>query len=368
MRFRSNQGAALLAILAMVIIVTTTSFVAGISLNKQRIQNNLNNSKLLASAKTQLLGYALTQIPPGLLPCPDIDNDGFSDLAGLDCASQRGFLPYKTLNMKTNRDNESGILWYGVEANYTRINAGVDLNSSLPTALRVDGQDEVAAVVIASREALVGQNRDESPNIVNFNVANYLEGINADADTSTYTAIPGDATNDITLSITHSEFWNTVEKQVLSIIDDRIRDYANTANCNEVPWASSDIAAPYDSTINQETGRIPYGLASAFGGAIGCPTTLNLPAWVEDNWASEIHYAFCGPSGADCISIIGDLNQTSNAIIIAPGNQLLGQVRPSNLLSDYFEGDNAIIDFQYEFQRDVNHGSLFNDQLKIVFP
>ena len=365
---KKSRGAALLALLSLVVIVTTTTFLAGVSLNKQRSSNALKNANLLSKVKENLIGYALRQSPPGILPCPDINNDGISDLAGLDCAAQRGLLPYKTLNMSEVRDNESGLFWYGVEINYTRETPGLDLNSSLPSSLQVDGTFGFAAVVIASRGPLIGQNRDEQPAVVNFNVTDYLEGINADADATTYTRIKSDTTNDLALAISHTEYWNTIEKQVLSLINDRLRTYANTINCNELPWASTDTASPHNSTINQEAGRIPFVNATAFGGAVGCPATLNLPGWVEDHWASEIHYSFCGPSGPNCINLVGDLNQTSNAILIAPGSQLIAQARPSLALNDYFEGDNSNLDFQYEFQRDVNHGSIFNDQLFIVFP
>ena len=370
MVIKKQKGVAILAMLALAIIFTTTSILAGLSLNKQRVNKAKLDSKLLSEAKNLLLGYALQSQsvgdPPGILPCPDTDNDGFSNLTvGLDCVAYLGLLPYRTLGLSVERDSESGLFWYAVEPAYTRVNTGVELNSSLATSLRLNTTENIAAVIIASRGILDGQARNEAPG-GNYTVSNYLEGINSDGDTTTYTSVSSATTNDLTLGITHREYWFTIEKHVLSKVSDALTQYYNTANCNELPWASTDTVSPFNSTPGEETGKVPYDQADAYGGAPGCPATLGLDTWIEEHWFDDVYYVFCGSSGADCINIMGDLAQTSNAILITPGVALAGQSRTVFSLADYYEGENAIINSLYEYRSVNQHGVTFNDQLRIV--
>jgi len=86
-----QRGIAILAMLAIFTVVLTTAVIAGVSLNKQRLGKQNTTSNNLSKAKDALIGFALRQTPPGQLPCPDTNGDGFSNLSAGNCTRQLGF-------------------------------------------------------------------------------------------------------------------------------------------------------------------------------------------------------------------------------------------------------------------------------------
>ncbi len=361
MKLRHEKGAALLAILAMVMTVVAVSFISSVSLNKQRAAKGMRNLTQLQSAKEALLGYALRQSAPGLLPCPDADGDGIADPGGSNCSRQLGYLPYRTLQLDDLRDSSGAKLWYAVELNYTVDDPGTPLNSSLASALSVNTNDIVAAVVLAPGPVIGNQTR------TNNNANRYLEGVNADGNTTTYVLAKDDTNNDELIGIDVAEFWTTIERYVLYSLGERLMAYRNTPNCGEFPWAAQNTA-PYNSDTGREAGRIPSGTAAPHGAAAGCPATIAAPAWYTTHWASEVHYVFCGSSGSDCLNIDGDVSQSANALLIGSGVPLTGQTRPSAALSNYFEGDNNDGDQQFTYRKARNHSEAFNDVVHIFSP
>lgn len=355
----NQKGAAVLAILAMVIIIFTASFIAGISLNKQNTIRKQANAIKLSKAKDALLGFAVSQSPPGLLPCPDTNGDGESNTSGSSCTTQLGFFPYKTLKLDELRDSSGAFFWYAPNLSYTESTSS--LNSSVSTSLRFNTSIAIAAAIIAPGPIVVGQTR------TNNNASEYLEGENADGDTSTYATNKSETNNDEVLPIYINEFWGIVEKRVLHTVGDALDSYKDTTNCDEYPWAA-DSSTPYNSESNLELGNLPSGAATASGGAAGCPTSLPLPTWFDPHWVGEIRYAFCGSSGSDCLSISGDLNQSGNALLLAPGHPLSGQTRPSTVMSNYFEDDNSDTDSDFVYRAQRNHDNAFNDTLYLFAP
>lgn len=358
MNSQRQKGAAVLALLAILMIVITASLIANVSLNRQGIKQQQNNAALLNRAKEALLGYALRQSPPGLLPCPDSDGDGRANLSGVSCSVQRGFLPYRTLGLDELRDGSGARLWYAVELNYTREIFALRLNSSLVSSMRLNTTEEIAAIVLAPGPVVGNQQRNSNA------VAQYLEGINADGDSSTYALVKNDNSNDDLLGLNLRDYWTTIERRVLFSVGQLLTAYKNTVNCDQYPWAANSTA-PYDSHVGLEAGLVPTGVATAHGGAVGCPGTLNAPSWVEDHWVTELHYAFCGPAGANCLSVGGDQATTADGLLVAPGTALASQGRPSASLGDYYEGDNNDSDQQFDYFAARNHSDVFNDVLYV---
>ncbi len=359
MKVRSQHGAAVLAILAMVIIVFTSAFITGVSLNKQQVIQKQVNAIKLGKAKDALLGYALSQSPPGLLPCSDTDGDGESDTAGGSCTAQLGFFPYKTLKLDALRDTSGSFLWYAPELSYTEVSGS--LNASSDSSLRFNTSVVVAAVILAPGSVVGSQVR------TNNNVIQYLEGINSDGNTLTYEVNKSDTNNDEVLPILINDFWSTMERYVLRNAADALGAYRDTLGCDEYPWAAG-TSAPYDSQASLEFGKLPIGTTIASGGAVGCPTALAVAPWFDPHWVDEIRYAFCGSSGSDCLTLNGDLNQTGNGLLLAPGYSLAGQMRPSATLSDYFEDDNNDADLNFFYRAQRNHDDVFNDTIHLFDP
>ncbi len=355
------RGAALLALLAMVMIVVSVSFVASVSLNKQRTEKSSRNLSQLHAAKEALLGYALRQSAPGLLPCPDANGDGFANPGGSSCSRQLGYLPYKTLQLDDLRDGSGAKLWYAVELSYAVETPGTELNPSLASSLRLNTSEVVAAVVLAPGPPIGNQQR------TNNNADRYLEGVNANGTTTTYALAKDETNNDELLGIDAGEFWTTIERYVLYSLGQRLIAYRDTPNCDEYPWAAQNTA-PYNSDAGREAGQLPSGNAIPFNGAAGCPGTIGAPAWYTTHWVNEIHYVFCGPSGSDCLDISGDVNQTANALLVSSGALLAGQSRPSAALSNYFETDNNDSDQQFTYRNPRNHSETFNDVVYIFSP
>src|SRR5688572_11728711 len=145
-------------------------------------------SAVLAQAKVALIGRAaLDQTIPGSLPCPDTDNDGSAELfAGNDCPSYVGRLPWRTLGLPDLRDGNGERLWYALSPSFRDHTSASPLNSDTAGQLTITGMapaSNVIAIVFAPG-ALVGAQLRDAAN--QNNVAHYLEGENADGNT-TYT-------------------------------------------------------------------------------------------------------------------------------------------------------------------------------------
>ncbi len=95
--------------------------------------------------------------------------------------------------------------------------------------------------------------------------------------------------------------------------------------------------------IVKSSSNFPNRISFSTGGIPNYP----LPAWLSsNNWQQVMYYAVspgytpggnhsCSPV---CISLDGN---TASAVVVATGDALANQTHPSNLLSDYLEGNNA---------------------------
>ncbi|BCE00943.1 hypothetical protein [Marinicellulosiphila megalodicopiae] len=356
----NQKGIALLAMLAVIMIIFTGAIITSVSLNRQKIDQSQVYSKTISNIQKEIIGYAINQSTPGLLPCPDINGDGISDLQGSNCTRNLGYLPYVTLSAERILDSSGAVLWYGVDPQYTRIITGVNLNSSLDSNIFVDNQS-VAFVLLKANTPVNNQVRS------NNNPINYFEDINANNDFTQFISTSTNTDfNDEIFSVSLTDYWRHVESFVGANVKQSLLTYYNQPSCNEFPWASTQTASPFDSDINTEFGFLPTDQANAFANAAGCPTSLNLPLWVQRHWQAQLHYVFCGPSGNQCISLVNAKTLSANSIILLPGNPLSGQNRPSAAMVDYFERDNNDLDATFEFSLSRHLDSTFNDQLIIV--
>lgn len=269
-----ERGAALLLILVVLLAGVLYGLLLGLNeaTATAPIQRSQQNAEVLRQAKEALIAYAVqrpdpTTLPfgahgPGHFPCPDRNNDGFSDGVACGSATTRiGRLPWRSLGLPDVRDATGERLWYAVSRCFLERPLGTDMtpppdpppcptgyrvNSDVPGQLRLIGlapAQNVVAVILAPGAPIAGQIRSgpgPDPRTAvcsvlshaSCQVANYLEGDNAAPDDVFIAATPcegGDlakcplgAKNDQLVVITHEELFRAVEEEVRARIDRRI--------------------------------------------------------------------------------------------------------------------------------------------------
>lgn len=216
----SHQRGALLILLVIALgILAVTVFVGMLSSSEIQIDRDKKTAAALAEAKAALIGWSVAnKTTPGVLPCPDTNNDGVAESSCSTASQQIGRFPWKTLGIPDLRDGSGERLWYVLSAD---VRNGLSTNSVIATGqLNVTGTEtlsNVVAIIFAPGAAISPsagaplQQRD-TPN--QNTVSNYLEGSNADGDT-TYVANPASQFfNDNLLAITHKELFVPVERRI----------------------------------------------------------------------------------------------------------------------------------------------------------
>jgi hypothetical protein len=346
-----------LALLAVFMLALATVLVTRFSVNQNKVSRVVNNAAVLGEAGDALMGYALRQIPPGTLPCPDIDGDGLQDVTAAGCQSQRGLLPARTVNAGRWRDSSGASLWYAVEPAYT-VNAAGQRNPSRAPGLQLDGQ-AAAAVVIAPGAPVQGQGR--SP----LAVADFLEAANADGNLAQYQSLSAASGNDQLLALEAGEFWTHVARLVLKEAGQRLADYR--ANCGEYPWAAP-FGGPFISAPGQQAGSLPVAAALPFDWGSVCPGGLapTLPGWLSTHWADQLYFRMCLAGEGSCLLIEG---LPAASVLLSPGTVLAGQVRPSGASNQYFEGENvALPDDRFSDLDLIDHSAAYNDLTHALVP
>jgi hypothetical protein len=113
-----ERGAALLALMAVVVTAATIAGAVTLQRMASHAPTQQNEGRALALAAEALRGEAFrrrcldTTIPlPNLLPCPDAA--GVEGIAGANCAGlTQGWLPWRTLGLPPLRDSSGTCLWY----------------------------------------------------------------------------------------------------------------------------------------------------------------------------------------------------------------------------------------------------------------
>jgi len=179
----------------------------------------------LAAAKAALLAYAANTpqlfddaVGPGYLPCPDISNSavGTTTCTATSTSKILGRLPEYVLDSNGSKfainDHYAGVdqqFWYAVSPYHLRETSNTFRDARNRTdavtynRLKLDGVDDIAALIIAPGSALATQDRASNLNLY----SNYLDGTNGSSATdyiSLYNDNP-EAFNDTVLAITHDE-------------------------------------------------------------------------------------------------------------------------------------------------------------------
>lgn len=285
-----QQGVALMVMMIILILGTAGFLVSSLGGISQTIKRDQKTTEALNQAKEALIAYAGTQgdtagTPrPGDLPCPDSDNNGFSE--GTCVAGAIGRLPYKTLGIAQLFDSQGESLWYSISGNFrnrgiTGTNLNSDTNGTLDiyandgTTLLTSNSNKAVAVIFAPGVILNAQQRG---NATQQNTAsNYLEtGLNGRNNATTNGPfIAGEKTdtfNDKLLHINASQLRPAIEKRVAGELRRLLEAYY--ASWNAFPFAapfSNPTTATYSGSSGTHSGLIP--LDSIFG-----PNT-NEPAW-----------------------------------------------------------------------------------------
>lgn len=215
---RSRQGGA--ALLLLLLALTLAFSVAAwryFSSDMLRNQKMERTVQALATAKAALLARAaMDDNRPGSLPCPDIDNDGTANgtVPNDVCEDELyiGRFPHRTLEMDDLRDGDGERLWYALSPNF-RDADGIDINSTTPSEINLNGDSETIAVVFSAGKPLAGQITRSSNS-----VSDYLES-NPAADSKTF--IAGNITenfNDLAISIRKDEWLKLIAPRILDLV------------------------------------------------------------------------------------------------------------------------------------------------------
>ncbi len=278
---RRQRGAAFMVMLVIMIIGVAAIFVASLKSSAIQIAQNQNTSDSLARAKEALIAYAgRDPNRPGELPCPDFNNDGFSDINdynGSNCKSLTGWLPWKTLGLPELRDANGEHLWYTV-ADPFHANGSVALNSDTPfnptysTSMLtvIDGvtaatlETNVIAIIFSPGAVISAETRSTTDSNASTMASNYLEGKNANPNTSAIpnttfqtandksTPLPTPVVNDRLLTINYTSLFPAVEMRIGREAKSCLDNYALSSG-NKYPWALS-VINPLNTSY---FGRIP---------------------------------------------------------------------------------------------------------------
>ena len=168
---------------AMLVFLLVGAIALGLAesrlLSDIKTRQHRQTTQALADARAALVGYALayplthpTNPRLGLLPCPDLDNDGSSDTCGSQDAFSIGRFPFRTVGLPKLLDGSGNCLWYAVAGRYkNNPDSASPLNFDTPGQFNLvssngsplndatNGHEAAAAVLLAPSGPLAGQSR-----------------------------------------------------------------------------------------------------------------------------------------------------------------------------------------------------------------
>ena len=259
---KRQHGAALLALMLVIFLAATAFYLRQGSANHARRQVDSVTARAMAQAKEALIGRAAADINrPGSLPCPDVNDDGEAELLpGNKCPSYIGRIPWKTLDIPDPLDGSGERLWYALAPGLRDNAAAQPINPSKALELTLDGVANVAAIVFSPGAPLASQSGRPSNS-----PTDYLDGSNADGDTSYVSASVSAPFNDQALAITRDDVFRVVDRRVIAEIrgpDNNapaapkygLRDYFAVHGSFPPP----DINGDGKADTGETTGRVPY--------------------------------------------------------------------------------------------------------------
>jgi hypothetical protein len=239
---RSERGVAVMAILALVVLITLYALVTQLRNSTEFTADRRNhNAQVLNQAKQALIGYVAQQAAaagednPGRLPCPEhpayIGNPSKEGIAGPGVAvaspncSLVGRLPWRTLGIDKLVDASNEPLWYVVSPGiWSLLSSATQLkiNSNTAGPLTVDGTPNAAvALIIAPGPAMnvqaaagcVARIQSRGAPSPTIDARDYLECFDTAASVFT-TAGPSASFNDQVLRITTADIMPAIEAAI----------------------------------------------------------------------------------------------------------------------------------------------------------
>ena len=344
--FPAQRGYAMLAIIAVLGVAATTVVVTSLSATAVHNEQNRKTSSALALAKQALIASAASSSTrPGSLPCPDINNDGISEIpvAGA-CPSLIGRLPWQTLGLPDLRDSSGERLWYALSQQF-RDAPGNIVNSTTTGQLSITGtitEEQLAAIVFAPGAPLNEQRRDTDER--RNSVSQYVEGyVNA----TTFSASAAGATyNDQLISISASDIFAVTQRRVAKEVQVALNAYFTLNGGYPVPaLATNSACLSGDSTsctsATGTSGLLPSdpspapaytGGASLLAHSVLAEDASN---WFDkNNWRSLVQYQVspdCVMPSASCVGTLtvnGIPNQKAAVAlnVVPPANQSVSAI------------------------------------------
>lgn len=399
-----QRGAALIVMLVIMIMGTTTFLVSALNSSSLQIERDKKTANALAKAKEALISYAVSSenaggstARPGNFPCPDTDAPntiGYGDENALCTAGAIGRLPWKTLGIPELLDDSGEPLWYALSGNFrktsSRINSDtlgtLQIYDNSGSTLLTPAGSEAVAIVFAPRNPLPGQLRSTSSTALcattgttialNLCAANYLDAASGRNNWTIggpfIAANNSNSFNDRLIAIRTRDFMPTIEKRVAKELKAILEDYRATNGVYPfpAPFNTCTNSGNCDSDNSICRGHLPFNaLPNDWGGSNALPTTAGGSSWFIDNrWYRVIYYSAgtnrlaSPPAGCD-----PSLNVSGNntpALFFMPGTPLgsISRIYPNNNLSWYLE-DSSNQDMNDIY---VSPTASSNDQLYVL--
>lgn len=261
-----QKGAVLWMLLIAIIMAGSFAFYRTSNVQFNRIQHESKLATNMALAKEALIARAvMDDNRPGSLPCPDLitdsdawsnkpgdgNSDKFIGAANGTCPSYVGWLPWVTLDLPELVDETGTRFWYVLSKKLTDDESASPINSDTEMQLSVDGNNEIAALIIAPRSPLNGQGNRPS-----HTPSDYLDGENGNADDQKYITGPqSDSFNDLVLTITRQELMAAVEKRVANEVRSCLEQHAKAMPT--YPWPAPMANLNFHGNAGSLFGRIP---------------------------------------------------------------------------------------------------------------
>lgn len=366
--FLREHGMSLIMLIFIVGLTATAYLIHALNSNMVKIERDKKTAKVLAEAKSALIGWAasrttLTQL--GQLSCPED-----TTLIGLPTEGNAkssctlpavGRLPWRSLGLENLRDGNGDNLWYAVSPGFRNTNINSD---NTPAQLTVDGvAGSAVAIVFSAGPPLAGQART-FPTIADPpNVTQYLDLTNNDGDITFISTGTTNSFNDRLLTISHNELFSGVEKRVANEVLKCLDIYSSAPVASPppipaigtYPWPAKldpSTAPAYVGTSDNFIGRLPdYPMGGNWSGA--CSIPIGGTGWWS-NWKDMVFFALADgykpttttPGCGTCLTVSPpSTTQDKRIVVMVAGQKLGGQMRSTNAdkgtLANYLEAPNS---------------------------
>jgi len=404
----SQRGIALLLFLFLALGFGTTLFLSAWNSNRFRQEQERKTELALQQAKEALIAFAAADPTlPGRLPCPEDTSriGGPTEGTALSCSNgsiHAGRIAWRTLGLDNPRDAADEQLWYVLSPGF-RGTTAVPINSESSGQLIVDSQPVGAvALIIAPGLPQTGQNRTMPTATNPPDITQYLDGTNADGDSS-FTAIPIAGTvNDKVLAIYPADLMAAVEKRVANEVRYALLEYYcgighvnSIGNCTTPAPPSMHGYFPRPAAFTDPTclgtAAIPSNCPSAIAGNEGRLPANPISGWdnssllrgspiswfQKNGWRELVYYGVapacidgtiaCTGAGYLTVQISSAVAiNNARAVIIVGGHYLGVSGRSKTTVADYLEDQNASTGDNVFTLWPTMAGTVFNDHLIII--